>query len=282
MTSLVGRAVRRLVGKERAEAWIGRSAALFNIDLVLTAYKSIGILNYQDSRASGEDHLINDVLPKIIRNETPVLFDVGANRGEMSAALRKSFPTARILAFEPNPITYKTLIDDAKGIECIECGLGAEPGKGTLHCYTSDQTSGHATMYRDMFRFYEGYGIQAAADLTTFEFDIDTVDNVCRTRGIDAIDFMKIDVEGHELSVLSGASEMLSRIALIQFEFTDCNVLSRTFMRDFYERLHDYTFYRLGPDRLIPMGPYAARLEVFQFQNVLAVRNGTPQWDALH
>jgi FkbM family methyltransferase len=199
----------------------------------------------------------------------------------MSAALRKSFPAARILAFEPNPITYKKLIETLKDVECIEAGAGAETGKGLLHCYASDQTSGHASMYRDVFRFYEGYGINAAADLTTFEFDIVTIDDVCRSRGIEAIDFMKIDVEGHELSVLKGAGEMLSRISIIQFEFNEGNVLSRTFMRDFYEALRDYIFFRLAPQRLIPMGPYASRHEIFQFQNVLAVRTGTPQWEAL-
>jgi len=285
VTGFIGRGTRWLVrhtaGDDAVRSFLVNTAALFNIDLVLTAYKSIGILNYEDSRVSGEDHLIREILPRIVRTEKPVLFDVGANRGEMSVALRKSFPAARILAFEPNPITYKALIETAKDVECVESGLGAEPGKGLLHCYTSDQMSGHASMYRDVFRFYEGYGINAAADLTTFEFDIDTVDNVCRTRGIEAIDFMKIDVEGHELSVLKGAAEMLARIALIQFEFNEGNVLSRTFMRDFYELLRDFAFFRLAPDRLIPMGPYASRHEIFQFQNVLAVRTGSPQWEAL-
>jgi len=285
VTGFIGRGTRWLVrhtaGDDAVRSFIVNTASLFNIDLVLTAYKSIGILNYEDSRVSGEDHLIREVLPRIVRTEKPVLFDVGANRGEMSVALRKSFPAARILAFEPNPITYKALIETVKDVECIESGLGAEPGKGLLHCYTSDQMSGHASMYRDVFRFYEGYGINAAADLTTFEFDIDTVDNVCRARGIESIDFMKIDVEGHELSVLKGAAEMLARIALIQFEFNEGNVLSRTFMRDFYELLRDFTFFRLAPDRLIPMGPYASRHEIFQFQNILAVRTGSPQWEAL-
>ena len=294
MTGFIGRGtrwlVRRTAGEDAVRSFIVNTAALFNIDLVLTAYRSIGILNYEDSRVSGEDHLIRDVLPRIIRAEKPVFFDVGANRGEMSAALLESFSTARILAFEPNPVTYKALTEalnrfssggQAPSLVCIEAGLGAKPGKGVLHCYTSDQMSGHASMYRDVFRFYEGYGINAASDLTTFEFDIDTIDNVCKTRGIEAIDFVKIDVEGHELSVLKGATEMLGRIALIQFEFNEGNVLSRTFMRDFYELLRDFTFFRLAPDRLIPMGSYASRHEIFQFQNILAVRTGSAQWEAL-
>ena len=263
--------LRRVVGEKAVRSFIENTVSLFGMDLLLTAYRSIGILNYEDSHLSGEYHLIDNVLPALIRTEKPVLFDVGANRGEMSTSLRRSFPKARILAFEPNPVTYKAL-SAIDGIECIEAGLGATPGKGLLHCYASDQMSGHASMYRDVFRFYEGYGINAAADLTTFEFDIDTVDNVCRTRGIDAIDFMKIDVEGHELSVLKGATAMLSHIAHIQFEFNEGNVLSRTFMRDFYELLRDYQLFRLAPDRLIPMGPYASRHEIFQFQNIFAVR----------
>lgn len=292
MTNIFGRGVRwlvgRTVGREAVRNWIVRTAALFDFDLVVTGYQAIGILNYEDAKQSGEDHLLRHVLPRVVTVRAPVILDVGANRGEMSIALRGAFPAARIVAFEPNPVTYEQLAGNLKGlgVECVQAGLGAAEGTARLHCYRGDQASGHATVYREMFRLYEGYGIGSATDLVEFEVGIQTLDTTCRALGIEAVEFLKIDVEGHELRVLEGAREMLAegRIALIQFEFTDCNVLSRTFMRDFYETLRGFRFFRLAPSGLVPMGPYAARLEVFQFQNILAVRDdrlATSEWQAL-
>jgi hypothetical protein len=38
------------------------------------------------------------------------VFDVGANVGQTSLPLRRRFPDARILAFEPHPRTYERLV----------------------------------------------------------------------------------------------------------------------------------------------------------------------------
>ena len=58
---------------------------------------------------------------------------------------------------------------------------------------------------------------------------------------IDDIDFIKIDVEGHELAVLQGAVNMINqnRIKVIQFEFNVANILSRVFLKDFYDLLEN-------------------------------------------
>src|SRR5258708_1156157 len=78
--------------------------------------------------------------------------------------------------------------------------------------------------------------------ITSIEFKMDTIDNFCKINNISNIDFLKIDVEGHELSVLKGAQYMLTNkhIKIIQFEFNSHNVYSRVFLRDFYLMLKDY------------------------------------------
>ena len=277
----------RTLGKERMEAIVSRAARLLDLDLQVLGYRSAGILNYETAERSGEAFLMQTVLRRTIIDPSPVLFDVGANVGEMASMLRQTFPSARVVAFEPNPVTFEALTKGVgEAVECIAAGLGSTEGSGTLYCYRRDQQSGHASVYRDVFEIYEGYGVEGARDLTSFEFPIRTLDAVCRELGIEKIDFLKIDVEGHEIEVLRGATGMLAKrgISLIQFEFNDCHVMSRTFMRDFYDLLHDFTFFRLGPDHLIPMGPYAARLEIFQYQNVLAVRSdrmNAPEWQAV-
>ena len=88
------------------------------------------------------------------------------------------------------------------------------------------------------------------------------------------IDLLKIDTEGFELEVLLGASEMLTekKITIIQFEFNEVNIVQRRFLKDFYNLLPKYDFYRLDEQRLIPLGSWEPKHEIFMFQNIVAIR----------
>jgi hypothetical protein len=100
-----------------------------------------------------------------------------------------------------------------------------------------------------------------------------TVDKFCKEKGVDRIDLLKIDTEGCELQVLKGAQEMLSGgyIKVIQFEFGECNVFSRVFLRDFYEVLAGFRLFRLDSERLVPLPAYEPTNEIFRFQNIIAI-----------
>ena len=92
---------------------------------------------------------------------------------------------------------------------------------------------------------------------------------------IDRISLLKIDTEGTEYDVLMGGKETLKqgKIDIIQFEFNEMNVYSRTFMKDFVEILPKYEFFRLMPYGLYPMGEYRpSTWEIFAFQNIAAIR----------
>jgi hypothetical protein len=63
-----------------------------------------------------------------------------------------------------------------------------------------------------------------------------TLDSYCGEHQIEHIDLLKLDVEGHELDVLNGATHMFSKaaISMVQFEFGGCNIDTRTFLKDFF------------------------------------------------
>ena len=48
------------------------------------------------------------------------------------------------------------------------------------------------------------------------------------------IDYIKIDVEGHELDALEGFGDLIKKVRLIQFEFGGCNIDTRTYFQDFW------------------------------------------------
>jgi FkbM family methyltransferase len=79
-----------------------------------------------------------------------------------------------------------------------------------------------------------------------------TLDEYVSENNINNIDLLKIDVEGHELDVLNGASGCLkdSRIRCIQFEFGGCNIDTRVFFQDFWYLLvekYSFSLYRITP-----------------------------------
>jgi FkbM family methyltransferase len=247
-------------------------ARLGGSDLLTLAYNDIGVLKYQDSGVSGEEHMIRKVLKTHMTNiPKPVFFDVGANVGKISILLREAFPHAEIWAFEPNKSAYGQLSGavSGRGVKCVNIGLGSTCTTETLYLPAADASSSHATIHKSMFdEFY------AVTDVQAQPFEMRTIDHVCSEHQIGAIDFLKVDTEGNELLVLKGAGRMLSerRVRVILFEFGECHVYSRTFLRDFYELLTGFTFYRLDSSRLIPLGNYNVRHEIFRFQNIVAIR----------
>jgi len=110
--------------------------------------------------------------------------------------------------------------------------------------------------------------------VASIEFQMDTIDNFCASKNIENIDFLKMDVEGHELSVLKGAVSLLltDSIKVIQFEFNLHNVYAHVFLRDFYLVLHNFEFYRLSQNGLIALGGYSTFNEIFVLQNIVAIR----------
>ena len=60
----------------------------------------------------------------------------------------------------------------------------------------------------------------------------------------------------------------------MQFEFNEMNVISRVFLKDFYDLLGDeWDFFRLDTRKLIYLGRrYDSANEIFKFQNIVAIR----------
>jgi FkbM family methyltransferase len=222
----------------------------------------------------GGERWVLRYLKEIFRNkEHLVVFDVGANIGQYTTELLQCFGSkADIFCFEPNTATFNLLTQNMAGksnVRCYNFGLSDKDHEAVL--YSNGETSGMASLYD---RHLGHAGITMAPTTTV---SLTTLDGFCRRDGIDQIDFMKIDVEGHELSVFRGASEIVKSITFIQFEFGDCNVDSRTYFRDLFEMLNpNYDIYRVLHHGLKKIRRYNESLEIFKVTNYFAVlRNGT-------
>jgi hypothetical protein len=78
---------------------------------------------------------------------------------------------------------------------------------------------------------------------------LDTVDHYCSWNNIPTVDFIKLDVEGHELEVLKGMEESLKKasIKMIQFEYGGCNIDARILLKDIWDYLKSfpYSFHKI-------------------------------------
>lgn len=234
------------------------------------ALHGMGLLNHESMRLSGETHFVKKVLPRIVGQDQPLLIDVGANEGQYVQLLSERFPSALIHAFEPNPETYDRLqINCARYAATLKnVALGSRSGSATLFDRSDQAGSSHASLYRDVIEEIHDQGV-----LET-NVPVSTLDEYCQSEGIDYIDFLKIDTEGGELSVLQGARRLLRqhRIACIQFEFNEMNIVSGTFFRDFRKLLVNFDLYRTLPSGLLPLTDSPVLVELYGYQNIVAVR----------
>ena len=240
------------------------------IDLIRLAYWENGILKSHSLDASGESYFTQVYLRQCISTDQPVFLDVGGNKGEYTQLLRKAFPEAVIHTFEPNPATYAALKQNLPNEpHLVNKGVGAENGTLELFYDPADTTSVQATSDPEILKV-----IAKPENITSTNIDVTTLDAYCNTNNLTKIDLLKIDTEGFELEALIGATELLKKngIAMIQFEFNEVNIVKRRFIKDFYDLLEDFTFYRLDEKRLIPLGKWKPIHEVFMFQNIVAIK----------
>ena len=234
------------------------------------AYSSMGVGNWVNLDISGERYLIEHVLPRLVNSSAPVFFDVGANEGDFTTALCSHFPTAHVYAFEPHPAIFARCEEAVSSdrVKVKQIALGATSEMATLYDYSEKSGTCHATLHQCVMT-----DLHASTNLVGCEVVVTTLDKFCDQSGVESIDFLKIDTEGHELAVLQGAGRLLESraVPVLQFEFNEMNVISRVFLKDFYESLHEYTFFRISRTGLVPLGEYRSRNEIFQIQNILAV-----------
>lgn len=227
--------------------------------------------NYEDN---GEIYALKEVRRILSRKQAGrplLLMDVGANIGAYSISVIEVFQglNYQLHVFEPSEGTYKKLVKNVGSLPKVHYhNIGLSNKKDSAILFSSEEKSSLASLYpRNL-------------EHTTIDFSkkekvtLNTLDAFCKENNISTIDFLKTDVEGHELKVFEGAEQLLSNkgIRIIQFEFGGCNIDSRTFFKDFYLLLQpDYHLFRIVKNGLVPLPRYTEDYEIFKSSNFLAI-----------
>ena len=183
---------------------------------------------YQDARylldrfpiAPRETPSERAILRHHISTENPLILDVGANLGSSVAFYRRLFPNARVIAFEPDPQTFRRLKrrhGNASNVTLLNCGVGATPGRLTLQRNTHSSTNSFLEIDENTSWVR---GTPGFRKIDPVEVDMVTLDGIADTLSLDRIDFVKCDTQGFEPEVLNGARKLLEerRIGLLRLE----------------------------------------------------------------
>lgn len=237
-------------------------------------------MNYwggNDLFSSGEINVIQYVYKELLsrksKQNTLQVFDVGANVGKYCRFLIDLAPQSKQLhihCFEPSKKTFEKLSSVStshSNIKIYHNNFGLSDTSEEKELYSSSETATIASLYntRDKASIFK----EEYKEI----IELKTIDEYCVTNSITHIDFLKIDVEGHEISTLKGAKKMLetSAIHYIQFEFGECNIASKTYMKDFFDILPQYNIYRILPNSIRKIKHYSEDIEIFATSNFLAV-----------
>jgi len=134
-----------------------------------------------------------------------VFIDVGANLGLFTLlATRRVGSTGTVIAVEPSPREVEDLcaniaLNRIDNVTVAAAALGEATGVATLQV-AEDEHSGHNTL---------GSFIYGTKLLARRDVDVTTLDDLARQSHLTRLDFVKIDVEGAELSVLRGGRSAL-------------------------------------------------------------------------
>ena len=158
-----------------------------------------------------------NMLYSLVKNGTTVI-DVGTNIGETLLNFAKMNPDGRNIGFEPVPFLYekaKTNIELNKfsNIELVNKGLSSSEETLSFN-ETNENNSGGTFLTRE--------DSNASRSVQAVRLD----DFILQNR-VENISLIKIDVEGFEMEVLKGASEVLRKFRPILFVEIDDAFLAR-------------------------------------------------------
>jgi FkbM family methyltransferase len=145
--------------------------------------------------------------------EGDTVVDIGAHMGRYTITSSKSVGgSGRVIAVEAHPYNFGILqhnirLNKLKNVNAVNWAVYSK--RARLKLYLPDEYLGY-TMHHSLMTNYLTSKYSKEIERRFIEVEADTLDNLLKTRGIDEVNWIKIDVEGAEYEVLRGAREILS------------------------------------------------------------------------
>ncbi len=144
------------------------------------------------------------------------VMDVGANQGlYLEFLVELVGETGSLHSFEPNPELARQLRRRAAGHAVVVNEMGVSDRQGTAEFFLDER----AALGAVASSLEKLHGMHGTENVRPIPIQLTTLDSYCAAQQLSP-DFIKIDVEGHELSVFRGAIETIARCRpFFVFEF---------------------------------------------------------------
>jgi FkbM family methyltransferase len=154
------------------------------------------------------------IVLKHLLSKNASILDLGANNGEYCFFFQEIIQAKEIIAFEPIPSLYRKLIRNFPKIQVFPFAISASSGSSELHIpYINEKRVETRAKLDDLKELGETKTKRISVEIRTLDdlfFDKNS-----------KFDFIKIDVEGHEMQAIRGASKVIKRdspILMVEIE----------------------------------------------------------------
>ena len=145
--------------------------------------------------SEGEVHLFKQLIP-----QGSVVMEIGANIGAHTLPLAKMVgPTGAVFAFEPQRVVFQNL--------CANMALNSIPNAYLFNVAVGESRASIVVPDMSPYAAQNFGGLPLGAHTEGQSIDVIVLNNL----NIQVCRFIKVDVEGMELEVLKGASEVIKR-----------------------------------------------------------------------
>lgn len=225
---------------------------------------------------NGEKVFINSLLDSFKNVDgKKIIFDIGANIGEYSQMIKDHSELLKLNIelhlFEPTQSCFITISEKFKNDpNVILNNFGVSDSNTTSKIYYDQEKSGLASIYQ---RNLDSYNIKLNQ---SEDILLKRMDEYIEKKGIQHIDFIKIDIEGHELNAFKGFGSYInsSFIDYIQFEYGGANLDSHSSLMEIYKFFEDRGF---SVAKIMANGlelrNYKPFMDNFMYSNYVAISN---------
>ncbi len=154
---------------------------------------------------------IGSFLPK-----HPLIIEAGAHIGRDTLKMALLWPQAQIYAFEPVPSLFDQLKERIKGqpnVHCFPLALSDSTGMATLHV-----SSGASTAASSLLEPWEYRQKRPNVLFDPLQVPTITLDQWAHEHNISHIDFLWLDMQGAELSVLKASHHIFPTVKALLIE----------------------------------------------------------------